>query len=59
MPCFVERILPGQEGEVRQSAEGGLLPGKTHTSRSLSVPLSYTHTVTHTRLLPQGEQVCY
>ncbi|XP_041655134.1 zinc finger protein castor homolog 1 isoform X2 [Cheilinus undulatus] len=28
MPCFVERILPGQEGEVRQSAEGGLLPAK-------------------------------
>ncbi|XP_077370827.1 zinc finger protein castor homolog 1 isoform X5 [Festucalex cinctus] len=25
MPCFVERILPGQEGEVRQSAQGGLL----------------------------------
>lgn len=30
MPCFVERILPGQEGEVRQSSEGALLPGKTH-----------------------------
>ncbi|XP_074538015.1 zinc finger protein castor homolog 1 isoform X5 [Halichoeres trimaculatus] len=28
MPCFVERILPGQEGEVRQSAEGGLLPAE-------------------------------
>ncbi|XP_019743567.1 zinc finger protein castor homolog 1 isoform X7 [Hippocampus comes] len=28
MPCFVERILPGQEGEVRQNAEGGLLPAE-------------------------------
>ncbi|XP_037100750.1 zinc finger protein castor homolog 1 isoform X3 [Syngnathus acus] len=28
MPCFVERILPGQEGEVRQSVEGGLLPAE-------------------------------
>ncbi|XP_051906403.1 zinc finger protein castor homolog 1 isoform X8 [Hippocampus zosterae] len=28
MPCFVERILPGQEGEVRQSAEGGPLPAE-------------------------------
>ncbi|XP_034733525.1 zinc finger protein castor homolog 1 isoform X7 [Etheostoma cragini] len=28
MPCFVERILPGQEGEVRLSAEGGLLPAE-------------------------------
>ncbi|XP_056897992.1 zinc finger protein castor homolog 1 isoform X7 [Takifugu flavidus] len=28
MPCFVERILPGQEGEVRQSAKGGLLPAE-------------------------------
>uniref|UniRef100_A0A3B3BAL1 Castor zinc finger 1 n=1 Tax=Oryzias melastigma TaxID=30732 RepID=A0A3B3BAL1_ORYME len=28
MPCFVERILPGQEGEVRQSAEGSLLPAE-------------------------------
>lgn len=37
MPCFVERILPGQEGEVRQSTEGALLPGKPHT-----------HTLTHT-----------
>ena len=43
MPCFVERILPGQEGEVRQSAEGGLLPGKT-----LSVSITHTHTSTCT-----------
>ncbi|XP_020487879.1 zinc finger protein castor homolog 1 isoform X6 [Labrus bergylta] len=28
MPCFVERILPGQEGEVRQCAQGGLLPAE-------------------------------
>ncbi|XP_047223934.1 zinc finger protein castor homolog 1 isoform X5 [Girardinichthys multiradiatus] len=28
MPCFVERILPGQEGEVRQSTEGALLPAE-------------------------------
>ncbi|XP_011475253.1 zinc finger protein castor homolog 1 isoform X2 [Oryzias latipes] len=28
MPCFVERILPGQEGEVRQSAKGSLLPAE-------------------------------
>lgn len=50
MPCFVERILPGQEGEVRQSAEGNLLPGKTHTSLSLSLSLSlsHTHTLSHT-----------
>ncbi|XP_019907437.1 zinc finger protein castor homolog 1 isoform X5 [Esox lucius] len=28
MPCFVERILPEQEVEVRQSTEGGLLPAE-------------------------------
>lgn len=65
MPCFVERILPGQEGEVRQSAEGGLLPGKalshthaherTHTHTHLSHPLSppphpsLSHSLTRTQ----------
>nr|XP_057939427.1 zinc finger protein castor homolog 1 isoform X6 [Doryrhamphus excisus] len=33
MPCFVERILPGQEGEVRQSVEGG--PPPLQAERSL------------------------
>ncbi|KAK6303070.1 hypothetical protein J4Q44_G00255240 [Coregonus suidteri] len=28
MPCFVERIIPEKEEEVRQSAEGGLLPAE-------------------------------
>ncbi|KAM6977749.1 zinc finger protein castor homolog 1 [Aplochiton taeniatus] len=28
MPCFVERILPEQEAEVRQSTEGGRLPAE-------------------------------
>lgn len=40
MPCFVERIPPKQQGEVRQGEKGCLLPGKTRARR---------HTHTHAR----------
>lgn len=48
MPCFVERILPEQEGEVRHNTEGGLLPGLL-PGKTLSLFLSHTqHSLTDT-----------
>lgn len=48
MPCFVERMPPERQGEVRRKEEGRLLPGKTwgrrntHSQSTLDV---YTHTL--------------